>query len=145
MRVWERFLTDHDRAHLAVARDRRVGFGQRPALILVDLYRWVFGDQPQPLLDAVQTWPGSCGLAGWQSLPSIQRLLALARELRMPIVHLTGLDEADTGVLGWNEAAHRDAGRGPVHPTVDGQDRRRRRNDIEDEVAPQPGEGVLRK
>jgi nicotinamidase-related amidase len=143
MRLWEPFLTEHDRAHLAVARDRRVGFGERPALILVDLYRWVFGDEPQPLLDAVKTWPGSCGLAGWQALPSIQRLLGLCRELRMPIVHLTGLDDA---VLpGWNEAIHRYLGRGPAAVATDGLDRRRRRYQIVDEVAPLPGEVVLRK
>ena len=143
MRVWERFLTDNDRAHLAVARDRRVGFGQRPALVLVDLYRWVFGDEPQPLLEAVKTWPGSCGLAGWQALPSIQRLLALARELGLPVVHLTGLDDA--GMPGWNEAIHRDTGRGHADPSSDGLDRRRRRYQIVDQVAPLPGEVVLRK
>jgi nicotinamidase-related amidase len=143
MRVWEPFLTDNDRAHLAVARDRRVGFGQRAALILVDLYRGVFGDEPQPLLEAVKTWPGSCGLAGWQSLPSTQRLLGLARESTLPIVHLTGLDDA--GMLGWSEAAHHDAGRGNLTSTQDGLDRRRRRYQIIEEVAPIAGEVVLRK
>ena len=43
----------------------RVGFGSWPALIMVDFYRWVFGDEPQPLLEAVKTWPGSCGMSGW--------------------------------------------------------------------------------
>ncbi len=143
MRVWESFLTDNDRAHLAVARDRRVGFGQRPALILVDLYRWVFGDEPQPLLEAVKTWPGSCGLAGWQALPSIQRLLGLARELGLPVVHLTGLDDA--GMPGWSEAAHNDAGRGDATPSSDGLGRSRRRYQIIEQVAPIPGEVVLRK
>lgn len=143
MRVWDPFLTDHDRAHLAIARDRRVGFGQRPALVLVDLYRWVFGDKPEPLLEAVKTWPGSCGMAGWQALPSIQRLLAIARERGLPVVHLTGLD--DSGMLGWNEAAHRDTGRGQADSSSDGLDRRRRRYQIIDEVAPIDGEVVLRK
>src|SRR5581483_9593884 len=103
-------LTESDRAHLGIARDRRVGFGQRPALLLIDLYRWVFGDEPQPLVEAVKTWPGSCGLAGWRALPSIQRLLGLGRELGLPVIHLTGLDGA--GMPGWSEAAHGDAGRG---------------------------------
>jgi len=143
MRLWEPFLTENDRAHLATARDRRVGFGQRPALILVDLYRWVFGDEPQPLLEAIKTWPGSCGLAGWAALPRIQRLLELARELDLPIVHLTGLDDA--GMPGWNEAVHRDAGRGVVVPSNEGIDRYRRRYQIINEVAPKPGEVVLRK
>ncbi len=44
-RVWERFLTEQDKATLVGKADRRVGFGERPALLLIDLYRWVFGDR----------------------------------------------------------------------------------------------------
>jgi len=65
-RVWDSFLTEQDRAHLALSRHRNIGFGERPALLLIDLYRWVFGDQPELLLEAIKTWPSSCGLAGWQ-------------------------------------------------------------------------------
>jgi nicotinamidase-related amidase len=137
-RVWEPFLTDQDRAHLASAADRRVGFGERPALLLIDLYRWVFGDAPRPLLEAVKTWPGSCGLAAWEAVPHLQRLLALARELGMPVVHVTGLE--DSGMLGWSEAAHGEGRRGPSTP-----ERRRGRYDIISEVAPVEGEVVLRK
>jgi nicotinamidase-related amidase len=137
-RVWEPFLTEQDRAHLAMARDRRVGFGERPALLLIDLYRWVFGDRPQPLLEAIKTWPGSCGPAAWESVPHIQRLLGLARELHLPVVHVTGLE--DSGMLGWSEAAHRDDGRGST-PT----ERRQGRYDIVEQVAPVAGEVVLRK
>jgi nicotinamidase-related amidase len=143
-RVWEPYLTDQDRAHLARTPDRRVGFGQRPALLLIDLYRWVFGDRPQPLLEAIDTWPASCGLAAWDSLPAIQRLLALARELQLPVVHMTGLDGA--GLPGWSEASHAGVGRGGVGAgDAASADRRRHRYDIIDEVAPIEGEVVLRK
>jgi maleamate amidohydrolase len=143
-RVWEPFLTEQDRAHLARTPDRRVGFGSRSALLLIDLYRWVFGDRPQPLLEAIETWPGSCGLAAWESLPSIQRLLALARGAGLPVVHVTGLDDA--GMLGWSEAMHGGLGRGGVATTgAASLERRRRRYDIIDEVAPIRGEVVLRK
>ncbi len=137
-RVWDPFLTPQDREHLAVSRDRRVGFGHSPALLLIDLYRWVFGDQPQPLLEAVKTWPGSCGLAAWEALPHLQRLLGLARALRVPVVHITGLE--DSGMLGWGEAAHGGMGRGVSDPQ-----RRRGRYDIVPQVAPIEGEVVLRK
>src|SRR5438034_1363033 len=99
-RVWDSFLTEQDRAHLALSKHRDIGFGERPALLLIDLYRWVFGDKPEPLLEAIKTWPSSCGLAGWQALPSIQTLLQVAREASIPIVHLTGLDQ--DGVPGWS-------------------------------------------
>jgi nicotinamidase-related amidase len=137
-RVWEPFLTPQDRAHLAVSRDRRVGFGKSPALVLIDVYRGVFGDQPQPLLEAVKTWPGSCGLAAWEALPHLQRLLALARELGLPVVHITGLE--DSGMPGWGEAAHSGVGRGVSTP-----ERRRGRYDIMPQVAPIAAEVMLRK
>ncbi|HEY3062892.1 MAG TPA: isochorismatase family protein [Chloroflexota bacterium] len=137
-RVWEPFLTPQDRAHLAIARDRRVGYGKAPALLLIDLYRWVFGNEPRPLLEAVKTWPGSCGLAAWNALPYLQDLLGMARELGLPVVHITGLE--DSGMLGWGEAAHGGAGRGPSTPQ-----QRRGRYDIIPEVAPIAGEVVLRK
>jgi maleamate amidohydrolase len=137
-RVWDPFLTPQDRAHLATSSDRRVGFGRAPALLLIDLYRWVFGDEPRPLLEAVKTWPGSCGLAAWEAIPHLQRLLGLAREICLPVVHITGLE--DSGMLGWGEAAHGGGGRGPSTP-----ERRRGRYDIIPQVAPIAGEVMLRK
>jgi maleamate amidohydrolase len=139
-RVWDRFLTEQDHAHLSMSAHRRIGFGNRPALLLVDLYRWVFGDKPEPLLEAIKTWPGSCGLAAWQAVPPIQTLLKTAREASIPIVHMTGLDQ--NGMEGWS--ARREP---PRHAELDPEalDRRRRRYDIIDEVTPLPGEAVLRK
>ena len=60
-RVWEHYLTPQDKAHLAKSAPTSVGFGNKPALLLIDLYRWVFGDEPQPIVDAIETWPSSCG------------------------------------------------------------------------------------
>jgi len=139
-RVWDRYMTEQDRAHNAVHEPRRVGYGNKPALLLIDLYRWVFGDQPEAVLDAVKTWPGTCGLAGWNALPHIQRLLRLARDADLPIIHTTGLEDA--GVASW--AALGEARRGrDTSPAM--RERRRRMYDIVDEVAPLPGEAVLRK
>ena len=46
-RVWDRYLTPSDRAHIGASADRRVGPGKKPALLLIDLYRSVFGDKPE--------------------------------------------------------------------------------------------------
>lgn len=136
-RVWDRFLTDQDRARAAMQPAFRKGGGTRPVLVLVDLYRWVFGDEPEPLLDAIKTWPGSCGLAGWDALPHLQRLLAEARQNDVPVVHVTGLE----GMPGWRDVNPRGGGSSdPVKPEL-----RRRRYEIVDEVAPIEGEVVLRK
>ncbi len=140
-RIWDRFLTEQDKAHLALGRHRPRGFGEKPALLLIDLYRWVFGDKPEPLLEAIQAWPSSCGLAAWDAIPHIQTLLEAARHAEIPIVHVTGLDQDQSGVQGWN--VRRESTTAEMSPEV--LDRRRRRWDIIDEVAPLPGEAVLRK
>ena len=145
-RIWDPFLTQSDKDHLAASVDRRVGFGARPALLLVDLYRAVFGDKPEPLLEAIKTWPSSCGMAGWNALPHIQKLLAGAREARIPVIHITML--ADSGMVGWYDAAHRDSparGQGATGGDEAAQSRKRRAGDIVDEVKPLPGEVVLKK
>jgi maleamate amidohydrolase len=139
-RVWDRFLTEQDRSHLAMHAPRRIGFGTNPALLLIDLYRWVFGDKPEPLLEAVKTWPGSCGLAGWQAIPHLQALLQAAREAQIPIVHMTGLDHS--GVEGWT--VWRDT-TPSADLSPDARNRQKRRWNIIEEVAPLPGEAVLRK
>ena len=144
-RVWEPYLTEQDRAHLAVTGAKEVGFGKRPALLLVDLYRWVFGDEPQPLLEAVEDWPGSCGLAAWDAIPHIQTLLDAARRANIPVVHVTGL--SDSGVESWS-SLKQPAGSSDRKPgTVDeaALDRQSRRFDIIDECAPIEGEAVLHK
>lgn len=139
-RVWDRFLTEQDRASLSGREPKRRGFGRRPALLLIDFYRWVFGDKPEPLLEAKKTWPGSCGLAAWDALPPTQRLLAAAREAGMPIVFSTGLDEG--AVKGWGGAWQATLQR-PASPEE--EDRNRRRYQIIEELAPLPGETVIRK
>jgi nicotinamidase-related amidase len=104
---------------------------------MVDLYRWAFGDTPEPLLEAMKTWPGSCGLAGWEALPHIVRLLGEARALGIPVVHITGME----GMPGWREATPR----GGQREDAATLERRARRYDIMDGVTPIDGEVVLRK
>jgi len=139
-RVWDRFLTEQDRAAIAMSEPRPKGFGERPAFLLIDMYRWVFGDKPEPLLEAIKTWPSSCGLAGWGAVPHIQKLLAAARAAGIPVIHTTGL--ADDGVRAWAKGSR--ATRDSVADAA-AQDRFRRRYDIIDEVAPAEGELVIRK
>jgi nicotinamidase-related amidase len=125
---------------LAIRPPRRRGFGDKPALLLIDLYRWVFGDQPEAILTAIKKWPSSCGEDGWNALPQIQKLLAKARQAGIPIVHTTGLDGA--GVAPRSPQRETDL---KANRDAEAQDRLRRRFDIIEEVAPLAGETVLRK
>lgn len=137
-RPWDRFLTEQDKAHLARSTHQPIGFGERPAVLLIDIYRWVMGDRPQPLLEAIKEWPGSTGLAGWNAIPHVQRVIATARQVGIPVIHATG----NPKVPHWSDRREQLRQR-PSDPAM--EERRRRRFDIIDEVAPIDGEVVINK
>lgn len=140
-RVWEPFLTDQDRAHLAAAKPKvERGFGARPAVLSVDNYRAAIGDEPQPILEAIKEWPSSTGLAGWQALEQVSELLSTARAAGIPVIHITGLSPAESGMAGWRPG-RKIAG----NALPQGDDRQRRRYEIVEQAAPLPGEVVLKK
>ncbi|HEY8458137.1 MAG TPA: isochorismatase family protein [Actinopolymorphaceae bacterium] len=140
-RVWDAYLTEQDKAHLAVNGERPpFGFGESPVVLSIDNYRAVVGDEPQPLVESIKTWPSSTGLAGWKALAEIEKLFAQARKVGIPIVHITGLSPSESGVASWGR------GRGVPGPKdAAALDREARRFDIVEQAAPLPGEAVLRK
>lgn len=144
VRVWDRFLTEQDRAHLeASPPTRRRGFGRSPAVLSIDNYRKALGDNPEPLLDAIRTWPASTGLAGWAAAERIVELLAVARAAELPVIHLTGLAEEESGIAAWGAALK---GRhAPNGRSAEQLGRYRRRFDFIEQAAPLPGEVVLKK
>ncbi|MPZ72567.1 MAG: isochorismatase family protein [Nitriliruptorales bacterium] len=111
-------------------RERRLG--RRPALLLIDLYRKVFGDRPEPLADAIQRWPASCGPAAWAALGPLRDLLAAARAAQVPVIHTTGESRPEATLGGATRRRVGDVGRPADY-------------DIVDAVAPVPGESVIYK
>jgi len=143
-RVWDQFLTEQDKAHIAASPPtKRRGFGQVPAVLSVDNYRRALGDKPEPLLEAIRTWPSSAGLAGWEAADKVAELLAVARSVGMPVIHVTGLGEEESGIPAWRASV---ANRQPNNEkSPEELDRHRRRFDFIDQAAPLPGEVVLKK
>lgn len=141
-RVWDAFLTEQDRRSLELLPPRGERIGDRPALLLIDVYRGAFGDEPLPLLESVRRWPGSCGLSAWRALPHIVNLLQFARSLGIPVVHATGYDVSETGIERWSARPGSKGARGldPEQAAA-----RRRGYEFMPEVAPLPGEAVVRK
>jgi maleamate amidohydrolase len=138
-RLWDDYLSVQDHALARVRGPVGPESGARPALLLIDVYRAVFGDAPRPVLEAVAEWPRSCGLAAWEALPRIQRLLEAARERGLPVIHVTGLAE----IPSWRRSS-----RGPGEPFRCDRDAIAARAadfEIVPEVAPREGEIVLRK
>ena len=137
-RPWEKYLSENDKAHLAAGQHTDVGWGERPAMLLIDIYRWVMGDRPRPMLEALKEWPGYTGMAGWNAIPHVQRVLGAAREANVPVFHATGNPE----LLHWSDGRERKRSRS-TDPVM--EERRKHRFDIIDEVAPIEGEPVIRK
>jgi nicotinamidase-related amidase len=98
-RVWDQFLTARDREVFAAAGYAQpMGFGKRPALLIVDVNYHFCGDRPEPILDSIKRWPNSCGEDAWAAIPHIQALLRAARGKGPPVVYTTGAYRAD----GWD-------------------------------------------
>ncbi len=97
--------------------------GGVPALVLVDLENNFTGDRPEPILESIRRYRYSCSPHAWQSLPSIRRLLDVARAERLPVLYTRGADD-------------------PSDPTPD---ERRNGREIVVPVAPAAGEPVFEK
>ena len=64
-----------------------VGFGKRPALLVIDVqYRTVGHDKAKPLREAVRDYATSCGEVGWKAVPTIARVMEAFRERGFPIL-----------------------------------------------------------
>jgi maleamate amidohydrolase len=68
-----------------------VGFGQRPALLLVDNWKVMLGEEPLPVREAVARWPRSLGEPAWRAVAHTEQLLAKVRERSWPVIHTTML------------------------------------------------------
>jgi hypothetical protein len=54
-RIWEKFLTDRDRAVFAASGyGSNAGFGKKPALLVIDVSYGFTGEQPEPILDSIK-------------------------------------------------------------------------------------------
>ena len=95
---WDDLVGDTElRVYRAYERERSLG--RRPALLLIDLYNRVFGDRREPLPDALERFPSSCGEAAWDALEPLKSLLKTARAAGHVIVHTTNENRAEA-VLG---------------------------------------------
>ncbi|MGH3341768.1 MAG: isochorismatase family protein [Carbonactinosporaceae bacterium] len=88
MHCWDDVIGSDERLIAARYQGERP-LGKRPAVLLIDCYRKVFGDRPQPLAEAIKAFPATCGLAGWQALGALEGLLGTARRAGVPVVHTT--------------------------------------------------------
>ena len=135
-RVWDRFLTERDRALLDLGWRKRepFGLGARPVVLVIDDYRGSLGDRRLPLLEAVGEWPNSCGEEGWDAVERTRALLAAARSTGVRVVYTTN----DPGGPPWSITMDRQ--RAGLDDAA-----WNRRYEIVDELEPEPDDVVIEK
>lgn len=139
-RVWDSFLTERDKEHFeAIGWLNRApfGFGIRPAIVVVDDYYSSVGTEREPLMESIKSWPGSCGLDGWEAIDRTAELLGVARASDVPIIYVHGMEDFPSH---WGGRPRMPSNLGHLPEEV-----RAKANEIIEEVAPQPGDLVLEK
>lgn len=103
-REWEQFIPESDRDIYALAGFReRVGFGSKPAVLVIDVQYRTAGDRPVPIREAIETmYPTACGERAWDAIGQIRRVLDAARSANAPILypHVAPKKQVDVGRFG---------------------------------------------
>src|SRR5881409_3161675 len=139
--IWNRFLTERDKAVFAAAGyGARAGFGSRPALLVIDVNYNFCGDRREPILESIKRWRNSCGAEAWDGVARIRELIDVAHAQGVPVIYTTGVrraDNWDSGSWSWKNS------RTDERPVVTRTERDG--DDIVDEIAPEPHDIVVLK
>lgn len=139
MPAWDGLLTERDELVFAKAGfGARQGFGQRPAVIVIDVNYNFTGETRLPILEGVEISRTHCGEEAWDAVAALQRLLASAREASVPIFYTTNMARhhaVDTGRLSTKN----------LRTLNDTDEAYRRRNRIHDDIAPHDTDVVIEK
>lgn len=139
MAVWDDILTERDKEVFALSGyGKRAGFGQRPAVLIIDVNYNFVGDRREPIVESVKRFRNSCGEEGWDGVERTQELLTEARKKHLPVFYTTGHGGTDGVSFGrW----HGKNARG----NEDFSETYVKGNDIVAEIAPAKGDVVIRK
>jgi maleamate amidohydrolase len=131
--IWNQFLTERDKAVFAAAGyGARAGFGNRPALLVIDVNYNFCGDRREPILESIKRWRNSCGAEAWEGVARIRELIDVAHAQGVPVIYTTGVrraDNWDSGSWSWKNSR---TGERPLVAQTE-----RDGNEIVDEIAPE--------
>ena len=95
MAIWDDVLSGRDKQiYQKAGFGKRVGFGDKPALLIVDVTYTFVGDKPEPIMKSMERFPMSCGEEGWKAVDNTASLITLSREKNVPIVYATIANKA---------------------------------------------------
>jgi maleamate amidohydrolase len=138
--IWDKFLTDRDKAVFSAGGfGARMGFGKRPALLVVDVNYAFCGDKPEPILESIKRWPTSCGEEAWEGVRVIKGLIEGARAKGLPVIYTTNKrrpDKWDNGSWSWKNTRQNERLR--TQTNLDP-------NAIVEEIAPGPRDILIQK
>jgi maleamate amidohydrolase len=138
--IWDKFLTERDKAVFSAGGfGARMGFGKRPAILVVDVNYAFCGDKPEPILESIKRWPTSCGEEAWEGVRVIKRLIEAVRAKGLPVIYTTNKkrpDMWDNGSWSWKNTRQNERLR-----TLTNLDP----NAIVDEIAPGPRDILIQK
>jgi maleamate amidohydrolase len=142
-RVWDKFLTEEDKAVFeASGFGGLAGFGERPALLVIDI-NWAFcGEAPLPILESIKKWRNSCGEDAWVAMPYVKALIDTCRGKGVPVIYTTGERRADlwdSGSWAWKNGRSGETPKAAVATTT------RDGNEIVDAIAPGPQDVIVYK
>ena len=111
---------------------RETKIGENPALLLVDLYNFVYDGGNRPLREIQDDYPGTCGEFAWVAIEPTKRLIAAARAAQIPLIYLTR--RTTTGIASTTRGFPK--ARGALRADA---------YDIRADFAPQPGDTLIYK
>ena len=143
-RIWNEFLTERDKQVFEKSGfGAEAGFGEKPALLVIDVSYNFCGDKREPILESIKNFHNSCGEGAWDALPHIRKLIDKCHEKGIPVIYTTGTvreDGWDAGGWAWkNSRTDEDV----TAPKTTGFNRDG--NEIMDEIAPSPQDIVIYK
>lgn len=97
---WDKVIPREEQETYALAGlGRPGGFGQRPALLVIDVQYRSVGDRPMPIREAIKQYPTSCGEPGWSAIAHIATLVNIFRKNGWPVIfpHVAPKSEHDQG------------------------------------------------
>lgn len=96
------FLSGTDKKIISKAKmGKRVGFGKKIAIMIIDAQVYMLGDRSKPILESIKRFPSSCGEKGWAALQKIKDLIRVARQKDINIFYTKmqlSADGKDAGI-----------------------------------------------
>jgi nicotinamidase-related amidase len=136
--VWMQYMTPRDKEVLkASGYGAHMGYGKRPALMIVDVSYNFVGEKPLPMLESIKRWRNSCGEEGWAAIKVIRRLLDACHGRGLPVFYSTNTrrpDGFDAGSWRWKNSRELEN----TEAEIGG-------NEIVADIAPSPQDVVLLK